>query len=412
MRLLCGRTRLIFASRKAWGVVLALSGIACSRLAGVDYSDGFSRPVASLDGAPETSVDLGISPAPQLPIIVAGYYHTALLTREGTLKWWGASDERDGPDEAPLLRSAAAIEPFRSVPKLRGLAADQWGLTCANDATGSVWRLGRVVDTTFTENLAASASPIQVAGLSAVTELSGGDGMCARKGRTVDCWLPLGQSRRRRKVDIDGFEGASRIAIGLSGYACAIVFEGKVRCWGETNYRGALGNGTRGGAFATSDVSLPAPAIAIGAGADLTCALLRGGQVYCWGARNIDDETQDLLSPSPLPGDDRAIAIAVGPLAACLVTEEGIVKCWRHNRGGIFGVNPTAVPYTELPLVVGGAPTDALLVAVGFEHACALTRSGRVSCWGRNHPNLPVLGRPNAGAAPDYIEGPGYVSGL
>mgnify|MGYP000751586365 CR=1 FL=1 len=80
----------------------------------------------------------------------------------------------------------------------------------------------------------------------------------------------------------------SAIAVG-EGHACAIVQGGDVYCWGR-NDQGQLGQGSTtdvgtapGQVAGLSPVPLGGRAIAVGAGDRFSCALLEGGDVKCWG---------------------------------------------------------------------------------------------------------------------------------
>ena len=71
-------------------------------------------------------------------------------------------------------------------------------------------------------------------------------------------------------------------------HTCALLSNGAVRCWGEGTY-GALGYpnpsniGDDEGAVAAADVPIGAPAKALSAGGVHACVLLDEGRVRCWG---------------------------------------------------------------------------------------------------------------------------------
>lgn len=76
-------------------------------------------------------------------------------------------------------------------------------------------------------------------------------------------------------------------------------------------------------------------------------------------------------------------AIAVGSYHACAVSTSGAVWCWGSNSEGELG-NPAHLGGASFtPVLAASVASPAGLVA-GGGHTCALLASGRVECWGRN----------------------------
>jgi alpha-tubulin suppressor-like RCC1 family protein len=66
-------------------------------------------------------------------------------------------------------------------------------------------------------------------------------------------------------------------------HTCALVQAGRVLCWGDDGY-GQLGDGKRADRLLPGRVAkLSRGIVAIAAGASHTCALMRGGHVFCTG---------------------------------------------------------------------------------------------------------------------------------
>lgn len=71
-----------------------------------------------------------------------------------------------------------------------------------------------------------------------------------------------------------------------------------------------------------------------------------------------------------------------GRTFSCAVSD-GAVHCWGLNR------HSEVAPTSESPILAprarsGGLPPDVVEIACGDQHACALSASGGVFCWGRN----------------------------
>jgi alpha-tubulin suppressor-like RCC1 family protein len=111
----------------------------------------------------------------------------------------------------------------------------------------------------------------------------------------------------------------------------------------------------------------------IAAGGNQTCILDSGG-AKCWGRNNAgqlgDGTMQDRSEPvavTVLP--DTLTAVAVGYTHACALTESKEIFCWGSN------------PADQARISVKGGFTA---VTTGSMHTCALTASGGVMCWGVN----------------------------
>jgi hypothetical protein len=122
---------------------------------------------------------------------------------------------------------------------------------------------------------------------------------------------------------------------------------------------------------------------AIAAGNDFTCALTSGGAVKCWGYNRWgvlgDGTTSDRATPVHVVGLGTGVrAIAAGAVHACALTSSGGVKCWGTNARGRLGDGTTTDRFT-LVGVSGLASGVTALTA-----SCALTAAGGVKCWGLN----------------------------
>ena len=78
------------------------------------------------------------------------------------------------------------------------------------------------------------------------------------------------------------------------------------------------------------------------------------------------------------------IAAGVTGNHVCAVKEDGTVRCWGSNSSGQLG-NGTggSGQFSASPVTVSDL-TDAVAVAAGAAHSCALRATGSVVCWGSN----------------------------
>lgn len=160
-----------------------------------------------------------------------------------------------------------------------------------------------------------------------------------------------------------------QISVGKD-YSCAEKLGVGLLCWG-TDKEGQLGDGPD----SQRQLLLPSAPIALESEQWKTCALLAGGDVYCWGDNEV---YQPVLRASgathPRAGFD----------SACRVNG-GAVECRGLNSSGQLG-DGTTNDSTAFVTVSGidGSASSATSVVRGGTHACALLDTGAVRCWGAN----------------------------
>ncbi|HEY4188191.1 MAG TPA: DUF4215 domain-containing protein, partial [Polyangia bacterium] len=195
------------------------------------------------------------------------------------------------------------------------------------------------------------------------------------------------------------------------GHTCALVSGGAVRCWGANgDGQLGLGNKTARGAhmpYENALVPLGMPAVALAAGGDHTCALMADGTVRCWGRNQSgqlglghtlsigDDELPDAANATVGLGAV-AVAVAAGGNVTCAVLTGGELRCWGQNNFGQLGLgNANAIGDNELPTAtfarVDLGETVRAVASEG-DSTCALLDSNNTRCWGRNDLNQLGLG--------------------
>jgi alpha-tubulin suppressor-like RCC1 family protein len=135
------------------------------------------------------------------------------------------------------------------------------------------------------------------------------------------------------------------------------------------------------------------------AGNNHTCVLFRSGLVACWGRNNVGqlgyNRTDNLADGEPVTAfgyvslGDQAIQIAAGGDHTCAILTSGALRCWGLNTSGQLGRgNTTNLGDNETVFSAGnvdlGAGVTVKDLALGGFHTCALLATGAVRCWGRN----------------------------
>ncbi|MEI7561477.1 MAG: biotin transporter BioY [Actinomycetes bacterium] len=195
-------------------------------------------------------------------------------------------------------------------------------------------------------------------------------------------------------------------------HTCASLSSGGAKCWGD-NGQGQLGDGTNTERRVATDVSgLTSGVVAISTsnGEAHTCAVLNTGAVKCWGYNNFgqlgDGTTTGRNTPVDVSGLSSGVsAIAAGFEHSCALLKTGAVKCWGRNDYGQLGDNSTTQRLT--PVNVSGLSSGVTAISTGKYHTCALLNTGGVKCWGNSS-----FGERGNGTIGTNLLTPGDVTGL
>ncbi len=177
-----------------------------------------------------------------------------------------------------------------------------------------------------------------------------------------------------------------QIAAG-SNHTCAIDEHDAIYCWGE-NAGGQVGDGTYAPVRRPVEVSGGGAWKQVAVGANHTCALQADDSLWCWGSNtNQQLGVAGPGSPVPVPIQGDGIptswkAISAGSFQVCAIAADDRLWCWGADTNGQLGVGH-AGPGTVLypPTEVSGLLNFAA-VAAGAFHACGITTTGGVACWG------------------------------
>jgi alpha-tubulin suppressor-like RCC1 family protein len=218
-------------------------------------------------------------------------------------------------------------------------------------------------------------------------------------------WWTMGDFVSSRGAQtITNSKGAQQVSVGFARI-CAVMKNGEVACWGP-DFHEHVDDPL---SFWEKGPWRPGISDAVSVAIRDThgCVLKKNGTVACWGLNDLGQlgNGTDISKPatSLVSGVNDAIGIAVTEWGACVLRRVGKVLCW--GNGGTWTLGDGKTHSSQTAIEVAGID-DATTITAGTWHVCARRHSGRVSCWGSN-----ALGQIGDGTTDDRKE-PVFVEGL
>ncbi len=191
-----------------------------------------------------------------------------------------------------------------------------------------------------------------------------------------------------------------------SEFSCVLFEDGRAKCWGANGISGFLGVGdTRDRGGQKGDMGSNLQSIDLGSGLRIrqmsvgdyhACAVLEDGRVKCWGNNRLGElglgdtrarggrggEMGDALPFVDLGTNPRALMVSAGNARTCAVLDDGKIKCWGDGIGDAVGEMGDAL--ASVPLQEAATHVVASFTTSGGDSggtACAIVASGDVACW-------------------------------
>ena len=329
--------------------------------------------------------------------ISAGAYHTCAVLGNGAVKCWGRNDVGQLGNRSNVSRSYP-VQVAGLTAGVIGISAGRTH-TCAVTISGAAkcWGDNQSGQLGNGSNI-DSNRPVAVRGLNnGVSSISAGsDHTCAVLiAGGVKCWGAGGYGRLG-----DGSNASSNVplnvvdlgtqvkSIAAGGFhTCALLVDGVVKCWGRNRF-GQIGDGTTTDRYTPTQVTgLSLGATQVTAEGSYACAVLTNGSVSCWGYNSLgnlgDGTTTNRYTPTQVLGLTSGVSQVIArSYTACALLTTGSVKCWGYNNNGQIGDGTATDRYT--PTQVSGLTSGVERISVGGFFACSLLSTGTVKCWGDN----------------------------
>jgi alpha-tubulin suppressor-like RCC1 family protein len=350
----------------------------------------------------------GIADASAVPVLVIGLTTGTQAVNEGGLsgcaltqalgvKCWGSADGND-------FNLHTSAQDVTALPNGVGLLGVGVADVCALSTAGALSCWGRNDDGEVgVGDDVSHPTPQAVSGVAAATVVGGSLDTCAIDIQgSAYCWgdNQHGQigdgttTSRFTPTAVQKLPGhITQIANNgslVTGRTCAVVKKGKAFCWGDDT-DGALGhNGSGQQSLPVSVLGLPnADPVQLATGGAASCALLAGGQVWCWGSNG----SGELGNGSPFGSKSKkpvqvslsgtAIQLVGTAASFCALVATGDVFCW--GGGGLGELGNGATSDSNMPVQVVGLGSRAIEVSGVADSFCALLENPvDVQCWGDN----------------------------
>ncbi len=184
-----------------------------------------------------------------------------------------------------------------------------------------------------------------------------------------------------------GSFGAGAGVFAGQEFTCALA-GGRARCFGA-NVDGALGSGDEATHLTPALVAGALGFDALAAGQNHACGLEHAtGAVWCWGYNASGQlgvgDTTGRDAPVRLARPASALVLAAGYNHACAVAADHSLWCWGDNTEGQLGQADVPGAANALQPVRVGGDSDWIGVAGGQGHTCGVRAPGTMWCWGRN----------------------------
>ncbi len=297
--------------------------------------------------------------------------------RNGTVSCWGQNflgELGNGTQQSPGTPSAVLAAASTPVTGVQGITAG-FRSSCAFFAGGAVscWGAGAPIErpSNTAVPFATPESFLQGANAVSIADYHS----CWQTGATVSC-TTFGTTEINAFGDLDAGDDATVTAV-----------------------------------LPAAPDAAPGPFAQLGASLSATCVLDGAGNVYCLGGNDSNQSDPAEGSPSgtltafnhvAIPGSTPVQEIGVLDEAAC-ARSLGHVFCWgtgyQSARGGL--PDGGSATMNEIVYADGSPVTDAVRLATGEYHTCALLSTSQIACWGFNGSHQLGRGEPVTGQGVD-----------
>jgi alpha-tubulin suppressor-like RCC1 family protein len=340
--------------------------------------------------------------AASLETLSVGAGHTCYVNPHGTASCWGGNDHGqlgfgtsvDATQPSPVHGHTVFVSISAGYEHTCAISASAQALCWGDDSSGQLGTTPPAPHAFPLNNPHTSVPTPVYGGLSFRTISAGHDHTCGltTKGMAY-CWgdNEYGQLGTGSKVSssipvpVVGGHTFRSVRAGML-FSCGVDDTGSLFCWGENSF-GQLGDGSLIKKAIPVAVLSNLKFTSVSVGDAHACAIATSGRAYCWGGTAEGVTSLHGKNDSPIPvavmGGLTFSSVSAGRGITYAITQKGVAVSW-----GI-GLDELALSEDEgpdnVPKRIFGTPKLLFkALAIGFAHACGLSVSDGIYCWGVN----------------------------
>lgn len=208
------------------------------------------------------------------------------------------------------------------------------------------------------------------------------DGKVKCWGETLDIQQSSTGNEKYPPVDLPLDSVAEAISIDYSGVPCVVLTDGSVKCWRLNDSPDADGHFSE---ITFEDATSYSGGFRFASGKNQECVLLHSNDAKCWKR----GETPPLWFGTTIPGsneidvagitdiDSEEVEIIFGDVANCSISDNSTISC-KKRASGYYNDSKEIIPVTVY--IVDKARTASFTET----HSCYITENGKAKCWGDN----------------------------
>ena len=338
-------------------------------------------------GTSQSNPDYDFSSEGEIVQVAAGGSHSAAVTKDGDLYMWGRNDDgqlgiytSERKNAPVLVNNSTTALPEKSVKYVALGYYHSAAITKDGSLYmwGSNWS-GRLGDGTTTDRY----TPVKIMDNVASVSLGGSHSAAITKDGSLYMW---GCNRNGKVGDgtttdrytpVKIMDNVASANLG-DEHSAAITKDGSLYMWGS-NWSGRLGNGTY------NCEKIPKKIMDNVASANLgdehSAAITKDGSLYMWGdngyGRLGDGTTTKRYTPVKIM--DNVSSVSLGSDHSAAITKDGSLYMWGLGYYGQLGDGTSSDRAKPIKIM-----DNVSSVSLGVNHSAAITKDGSLYMWGGN----------------------------